>query len=359
MHQYDYEYTKPMNNTLLPTAITSSEPVSPRYFASLKQEILKHEFISFDLFDTLVLRPYSSPWHLDMHIEKKLSIPDFYALRTAAEDRAYEEIVYTGIAEEVTTEQIYERMPAQLHKVMAEELADELKVSLPRTCFQEIWNFALENNKKIIVLTDIYFSEELVKQILHKHGYDNWDLLLVSSESGIGKRTGNLYRKMLTYLGIGNTPEKVLHIGDYLKSDVFMAKKEGLDVFPCQRMITGFLEKHPLLKEPAMTSLTVSVMTMFTAVLTERGIICSKDDLYGAAQAAPQRIAASGYLNYIPENGRQLFDQSMTMILADIPDRYIKGARAFTDLLKEAFYDMPSPFNEKDLNTWLNLNLQN
>ncbi|MBR1649000.1 MAG: hypothetical protein IJ689_05310, partial [Alphaproteobacteria bacterium] len=72
-----------------------------------KKEIDNAEVISFDVFDTLLLRPYAKPQDLFWHIEKAYSRVGFCEERRAAEHRArlrhkeLEDITYDMIYEEI------------------------------------------------------------------------------------------------------------------------------------------------------------------------------------------------------------------------------------------------------------------
>ena len=54
----------------------------------LKYLIEKHNTISFDIFDTLLLRPYAKPTDLFKHLEKLENAQGFAAERVMAEKRA-------------------------------------------------------------------------------------------------------------------------------------------------------------------------------------------------------------------------------------------------------------------------------
>ena len=58
------------------------------YLDKIKKEIDKHKVISFDIFDTLLLRPYINPTDLFLHLEKLEGIDGFYTARLLAEKQA-------------------------------------------------------------------------------------------------------------------------------------------------------------------------------------------------------------------------------------------------------------------------------
>ena len=55
---------------------------------TLKYKINTHKIISFDIFDTLLLRPYVRPIDLFLHIEKLSNKEGFFEARRKAENNA-------------------------------------------------------------------------------------------------------------------------------------------------------------------------------------------------------------------------------------------------------------------------------
>ncbi|MBQ8677416.1 MAG: hypothetical protein IJ529_02970, partial [Alphaproteobacteria bacterium] len=79
----------------------------PTLIKQIEDDVRKAEVISFDIFDTLLLRPYAKPQDLFWHIEKAYSRVGFCEERRAAERRArlrhreLEDITYDMIYEEI------------------------------------------------------------------------------------------------------------------------------------------------------------------------------------------------------------------------------------------------------------------
>lgn len=83
----------------------------------LTQLILKHNIISFDIFDTALLRPYIKPTHLFLHIEKYLKVNNFASLRCKSEKMARKEMFKNFQKEDITIDDIYKNMPSDMRYI--------------------------------------------------------------------------------------------------------------------------------------------------------------------------------------------------------------------------------------------------
>ena len=190
------------------------------------EKIIKnYDYVSFDLFDTLIKRYFKIPTDLFKYMEKELNIPGFASKRIEAEKIAREkkgekEIDLLDIYNEIETDIDKKRTLA--NKEMEFEL-DNIVFNGP---IKELYNYCLENNKKIIILTDTYFDENFIKKILIKVGYENYYKLFVSSSIGVTKSNGKVYNYLLNKLNINS--KEIIHIGDSKKSDNINANKVGI-----------------------------------------------------------------------------------------------------------------------------------
>ena len=203
--------------------------------------------ISFDIFDTLVVRPFWEPTDLFDFLGvyankflKSADLLDFKDLRITAEQQAREmEKVMHPDWEEITLDDIYEIIQNYLKitdeerdAIKEKEIDLEYKYCYPREYAKELFNLCLALNKKVVITSDMYLSKEVIERILRNCGYTGYDKVYLSSEVKVGKWSGNLFKYLCHDLGI--RPKEILHIGDTMQSDVDMAKKNGptIDVFP-------------------------------------------------------------------------------------------------------------------------------
>lgn len=195
--------------------------------------------VSFDVFDTLLLRPVPderTKFGLlgGMFARMKGSGLPFSAIREMAEAELRRKIIAGLIPEEdVLIGQIYEVIRSRFlvdseiaERMMEAEIALEHRLCRQRKSGKKLYDAARASGKKVIITTDIYLTGDQVSALLRENGFDGYDLLLVSSEEGKRKATGSLYREMIERTGL--PASEILHIGDNPESDVRLAKEAGL-----------------------------------------------------------------------------------------------------------------------------------
>jgi len=201
------------------------------------------KLISFDIFDTLLIRPTILPadaFFLLQEVAKNIlsdKIFNFYEIRRVAEDEArkklsisnkyYGEITLTQIYEYIAT--TYKINPINKLKLMQAEIDLETQILRPRKIGKEIYELALQSGKKIIITSDIYHSKETLENILTKNGFDGYSQLYVSSEYKKRKDTGELYKTIIKNEKL--LPHEILHIGDNMDTDVLSSLKCGIVAF--------------------------------------------------------------------------------------------------------------------------------
>ncbi len=196
------------------------------------------EYISFDVFDTLVLRPFYEPADLlqllDLPFtEKTGSLISFSTLRMEAEEYARSLFAEKLHAEDVTMEEIYQIIVEEykVSRTVADEMmqlekANEIRFCRPRKAGVELFQLAQASGKKIVLITDMYLDRSTIETILHGCGIKGWDELLISSEERCLKYNGRLFLRALSRLGI--RPNQLLHIGDGWKSDIEGSRQVGV-----------------------------------------------------------------------------------------------------------------------------------
>lgn len=213
----------------------------------IKEAIRKSdcEYVSFDVFDTLLLRPFWLPTDLFTFMEpdvtKMLGTVDsfrFQGLRREAEwvARQYAIGSNRNSIGEVTLDEIYEslcRLCPQLEpyaeQIKQLEIKYELRFCYARKTAKELVEFARDMGKKVICASDMYLSSEIIGQMLARSGYTGIDRIFVSCEAGYSKSNGSLYRYVQQQLGCKKSA--FVHIGDNLESDVNRAREAGWQAF--------------------------------------------------------------------------------------------------------------------------------
>lgn len=186
------------------------------------ERLLGYDVVSFDIFDTLIFRPFNKPDDLFFHMGQKIGVKAFAKARIKAEAKARSR-------GEVTLEDIYENMKpntADKEKLMAIEQEIEIDLCYANTYMQEVFNAVRNCGKPIIIISDMYLSSDTIKKMLERCGYTGYSELFVSCECGVSKHTGELYEVARQKTG---EIFSYIHIGDNEYSDVTQAKEHGFE----------------------------------------------------------------------------------------------------------------------------------
>lgn len=206
----------------------------------IHKEIENHKIISFDIFDTLLLRPYVRPVDLFLHIESYYNLENFAIARIQAEEDARKCLNKN----EITLNDIYEFIGDRYKHLKQCEIEWETKILQVNPEIKEIYDYALKQNKKIIIVSDMYLDYSTLDYILKKNNYTNYEKLYISSEYDATKNNGELYKKVLLDYS-KYKPSDILHIGDKKKSDYKKAKKFNIDAILYKSPMHCFLKEYP------------------------------------------------------------------------------------------------------------------
>ena len=214
-------------------------------------------YVSFDVFDTLLLRPFWHPTDLFLFLDKKASellkspdIVNFSVIRRDAEQEAIQEALHLG-RQDVSLDEIYQVIerrslfPANICTALKDEEKElELRFCYARRAGAEIVQFALEKGKTVIATSDMYLSSAFIRKLLEKNGFNSFKRIYVSSEIGKTKRNGgDLYDYIINDLNISKS--EIIHIGDHPEFDVSIARQHGWKAYPFYRTISMLCNKIP------------------------------------------------------------------------------------------------------------------
>lgn len=190
-------------------------------------ELEQYEYISFDIFDTLIKRNVNKPTDLFQIVENEynkkneVKISNFKNNRIDAEKRARRKAKEEN-REEITLEEIYNQLCNFYSLEVCERLKnDEIKLEIDFTQINrevmEVYN-CVKMRKKVIITSDMYLPKEVIERILHESGIEQYYKLYLSSEIGKTKQSTNLFKYILKDLNISD--KDIVHIGDNEKSDI-------------------------------------------------------------------------------------------------------------------------------------------
>lgn len=179
--------------------------------------------VAFDVFDTLLFRDTATPSDLFVLMEETgLAAQGFAAKRQAAEAMARQS------GGEVTLEQIYAQPPLAGADPAAEFEA-ELKVCVPNRKLLTIARSLKAQGKTVYAISDMYLSGQQIPALLKRCGFDFLDGVYVSSEYGVQKRSGKLFRVFLQEKSL--SPSQILFVGNDRRVDILGAALAGIRGF--------------------------------------------------------------------------------------------------------------------------------
>lgn len=226
VEKYPYYEKKRLYNTGSESSI--SYRMTPKEYAD---KLTEFDVISFDVFDTLILRPFSSPADLFYVLGDKLGYPDFHRIRQEIEWKAREKKYKTAKHYEVTLEEIYTLLAKEtgIEKDAAMQLEIETECTF---CFANPFMYQVvqelqRRGKRLIITSDMYLSMEQICKLLKRCGYPEFAACYVSCDVGRSKNKGDLYDFVK---GEGKN-KTFAHVGDNYISDVKQAKRHGFVPF--------------------------------------------------------------------------------------------------------------------------------
>ena len=285
---------------------------------NIYEDIKKHEIISFDIFDTLLIRPYAKPTDLFLHIEKLYKIKGFHKNRIEAEKLARGKYID---CEEITLNQIYEEIDDKYKQFKEIEIELEERILTIHKENKKIYDYALSIGKKIIIVSDMYLPKNVIEKILIKNNYTNYYKLYLSSDLMLTKASGNLYKYVIDDLNA--EPSSIMHIGDNEHADFNNAKLHGIDSVFVEKIIDIFLENNirakKLLNENK-NNVAVSIMLGLCAFSSFNKNDKNKDNNYwhnfGFIYGGP---AVFAYMNWLK---KQVIKDNINEVLFVARDGY-------------------------------------
>jgi FMN phosphatase YigB (HAD superfamily) len=192
--------------------------VDRNFYSSIEDAIEASDLISFDVFDTLLRRPFLHPTHLFDCIAPEIGDDDFGHKRRFAETSARRK--YKGQID-VTLNQIYEFL----------DHAPDLEVERERDCLAPredvcaLLRLARDKGKKTIAISDMYLPKSVLGEILGKHSLVVDDLI-VSSTDGVVKFDGSAFRLAAQRHDVPLS--RILHFGDNAQADFATPTQLGM-----------------------------------------------------------------------------------------------------------------------------------
>lgn len=200
-------------------------------FDDICRMVDEHDWISFDVYDTAILRNVLFPDDLFEIAERQNSVSNFKKIRIQAEEQARSRSNREDISFQEIYQVINEKLGFELSKALKEtELTLEREFSIANPFILKVYQYAVSRNKKVIFISDMYLPKSFISGLLVDNGYDQFEHVFVSSEVGLSKATMNMYGYVKEKLQLDEC-SSILHIGDNIVSDYKCAMKSGFSAY--------------------------------------------------------------------------------------------------------------------------------
>lgn len=190
--------------------ITSLEAIR-----SIKLE--DYDIISFDVFDTAVIRLLKAPTDVFRFVESSTGNVGFAEHRVVAERKSREK--YSN-KRDISISNIYENIDSNLDA----EISAEFDFCVTNPIIYDLYSRARSAKKKIYFTSDMYLDKAHIEKILDKCGYVERESVFVSSDDNLIKGDGSRFEA----LKASSENQQILHIGDNILADYEWPKRTGI-----------------------------------------------------------------------------------------------------------------------------------
>lgn len=215
-------------------------------FSFYKHIIQKYKFVSFDIFDTLVVRDCVLPSDIFAFAGREVlgsGMAESFRLKRMKAEKAAR---LKDPCQEPNLLDIYEQLNAYntkyIDRLYHSEIDQELQHCFVKEHVIDLYRYALNEKKTVFLISDMYLSKYVIEEILRKCGIYGYKKLYLSNVCKCNKRNGSLFQFALNDNYINSS--QIVHIGDDFKSDIIGAKKVKIKALPIyrQRAITRFIK---------------------------------------------------------------------------------------------------------------------
>ena len=179
------------------------------------------EVVAFDVFDTLITRPFVRPTDLFRYMEKEYEAANFANARILAERLARK-----AIRPEINLDEIYSKMDPMYGFLEDKEKELEIAFAVADVSAKALYDKVLAQEKRIVLVSDMYLPETVLTEMLSACGYRGYEKLYLSNVLDLNKASGDIYYHIVSDLGVPG--DSIVMIGDNKKADFDNAISHGL-----------------------------------------------------------------------------------------------------------------------------------
>lgn len=213
---------KKVEDTYLLEFLKEAKHKNPIEFAEF---ICKYDVISFDIFDTLILRKVDDPKIVFDIVGLRLGIAGYRELREQASKEAKKYTLKHNAEADIfeICEKLSEYIGIRKEILVETEFQVEMDYCFANPYFKEVFNNI--ECKKVVATSDMYWPEPYIRKLLENFGY-YIEEIFVSCDYECGKRSGELQNCVMHKKG---KRKKYIHIGDSIIADITPSREYGWD----------------------------------------------------------------------------------------------------------------------------------
>lgn len=262
--------------------------------AELIRAVSQHEIVSFDVFDTLIMRKTLYPEDVFQIVQDRL--PSHLSKVNFVHNR--KRAVLENEIPNPDIYQIYHKLSVltgmsdkDKQRILALELEAEKRVFIVRDAVVDILNLAKRMGKKVCLITDMYLPADIIRSILSNLGICGYDDILVSCDYRTLK-SEELFDRFLEKHPGGS----YLHIGDHPYADIECALKRGIDGVLLDSALTMFrASEYAEAEESAVNIADRNILGMFVSDRFRNPFHADSSKKIGLAEAARFFVAPLAY----------------------------------------------------------------
>ncbi len=185
---------------------------------------------SFDIFDTLLLRPFADPKDLFYILGEKFGEMDFYNLRIRCEEEVRNLKEESCGNREVNIYDIYERIHfytnLEVDYGVKTEFELEMDLIYPNEYQKYVFETFLNNHIPVVLTSDMYYPVDMLERILEKNGISGYEKIYVSCDKECSKGDGLLFDCVIN--DYSDVPKgQITHIDDNWNA-IVKAREKGI-----------------------------------------------------------------------------------------------------------------------------------
>lgn len=263
--------------------------------------------LSFDIFDTLLVRSFMKPVDVFKYIEYCTKSFGFTSWRRKAEN-----IAKLKYKREVTFDEIYEDAPIEFADLKEKELETERKILKPNYSIIGYFEEQKKNGKRIIATSDMYLPSNFLREVLESNGFMGIEKIYVSAEHNATKATGKLFKKIQEDFELDES--HFIHIGDNKLSDYHVPKMMGWKVEKCINVTKRFMHKNRDYRHFYGNNKRSLAHSIITAVSSHKPPLNNYLETFGFQVVGPMALS---YCAFIASRCRELNIDTLLCVSRD------------------------------------------